>query len=268
MHCRSREVVADARWVMPRSEREGHAANGHQGRLRMPDVEDHWNSWRGSSQQLMHVFDVAVEVATDEGSAVPKCEITIEVDDDREGYRSPDEFYQKASEETLASFDAIRCAVTGPSIDVRFDMAWEGPRLIPDRSATITLHVSGPDSQRVDKAARASRAAIKRSAAGHWRHFWKSRAIELAVTVPVVFVSGLAAALLGLKSFTSVRGFICLAIALVVGWYIEGLLYPDLEVTVTGKTSRLKRLRNWFWGITLALATGLLGGWLKDVIFG
>lgn len=51
-------------------------------------------------------------------------------------------------------------------------------------------------------------------------------------------------------------------------WYIEGLLYPDLEVTVKGQKSRLKRLRNWFWGTTLLLALGLFGGWLKDAILG
>lgn len=66
-----------------------------------------------------------------------------------------------------------------------------------------------------------------------------------------------------MKPLASIRGFVVLVLAQGAGWYLQGIRYPDLEVTQDGK-SVLARIRAFIW----TLIVGLIGAGLSKLVFG
>lgn len=229
----------------------------------MPEIQRHWHGWRGSDDQLARVFRATVEQAANDMTSTPTCRIDVEVKGDHEIFASPQQFLDEVTKEALRRFQSIKCTVNASGLAIKYEMTWQGPFWMPDRSAEVALLVAGEDTSRVDGVAQAVQAAVSRAAVGTWRHFIASQTVERGVTFAVVFVAGVALKLVGVEPFGEVRGLAGLALALLVGWYIQGILYPDLEVTQGGK-SVLIRVRTLVW----TLSVGLIAAGLSKLVFG
>jgi hypothetical protein len=227
----------------------------------MAEVRRQWRGWRGSRDQLARVFRAMIDQAANGAASTPECRIEVEVKGDREVFSSPKQFLDEVTQEALRRFQRIKCTVNASGVAIEYKMTWNFPIWVPDRSAEVTLLVAGEDSSRVEGVAQAIQAAVSRAAVGRWRHRIASKSVEMGITCAVAFIAGLALRLVGTASVW-VWSFL-LALALAVGEYLRGFLYPDLEVKQGGKT-RLARVRAFVWTLLL----GLIGTGLGKLVFG
>jgi hypothetical protein len=227
----------------------------------MAEMRRQWHGWRGSLDQLTRVFRAMVEEAEKDAASTPECRIEVEVKGDREPFSSPQQFLNEVTKEALQRFQRIKCTVNASSVAIEYEMAWQFPIWMPERSAEVTLLVAGEDSSRVEGAAQAVQAAVSRAAVGRWRHRIASKSLEMGMAGAVAFIAALALASVGAVSAWAWGAV--MAFALAVGEYLRRFLYPDLEVKQDGK-SRFARVRGFVWTLLVAL----IGTGLGKLIFG